>query len=64
MFVDVPGLVQKPPISTLTLAVFFYDIPFEVLSLSFVTASAICERVFGPPSSFLLRHHLSEKREV
>jgi len=46
MFVDVPGPVQKPPISTLTLAVFVYDIPFEVLSLSLVTASAICEASF------------------
>lgn len=52
MFVDVPGPVQKPPISTLTLAVFVYDIPFEVLSLSFVTASAICEASFWTPIIF------------
>lgn len=57
-------VVKKPPISTLTPTVIFYDIPLEVLSLILVTASAICQGVSSPLSSFLLRHHLSEKGEV
>jgi hypothetical protein len=58
----VPSLVKKAPISILTLAVIFYDIPFEVLSSIFVTASANRKQgVFTPFIILFLRHHLSEQ---